>query len=133
MPYQNSWSGFERHYGEIELDGKIYTYVKRKIEDGYLILKCIPNTAKQDIKNANNILFTQNNGLDQEHNGKTNSPVNSVFKSIFSDYDNYFLSYNLKIIIDLRKKSLNTGTSSFSSICLPVSEQPPEVSGSSLG
>jgi hypothetical protein len=133
MPYQNNSSGFERHYGEIELNGKIYTYVERKVEDGYLILKCIPNTAKQDIKDADNILFTQNNGLDQEHNGKSNSPFNNVFKSIFSDYDNYSLSYSFGVLIDLHKKSLETRAPFLNSISLPVSEQPPEALLPSLG
>ena len=127
MPYQNSSSGFERHYGEIELNGKIYAYVKRKVEDGYLVLKCIPNTVKQNIKNADNILFTANNGLDQEHNGKGNSPLNNLFKSIFSDYDDYSTNYTLDNLAHNSQKPLHTGTSSFNSICLPVSEQPPEV------
>ena len=128
MPYQNNWSGFERHYGEIELNGKIYTYVKRKVEDGNLILKCIPNTVKQDIKTANNILFTANNGLDQEHNGKSNSPLNNVVKTFFCDYDDDFLNYNLKDLQDLSKHSLRTGASFFYSISLPVCEQPPDLS-----
>lgn len=127
MPYQNNWSDFQRHYGEIELSGKIYTYVKRKIEDGYLVLKCIPNTAKQSLKNADNILFTVNNGLDQEHNGKNNSPLTTIFKTIFSDYDNCPLSYNLQLLIDLHKKCTQSETSSFTSVSLPVTEQPPEV------
>jgi hypothetical protein len=132
IPYQYSWSNFERHSGEIEINGKIYAYVKRKVEDGWLVLKCIPNKAKEDLKNADNILFTVNNGLDQEHNGKNNSPLNNVIKTLFSDYDNYFLSYNLKTLPDLRKKSCRTGASFFNSICLPVSEQPPENSLSPL-
>jgi len=127
MPYQVSSSAFERHYGEIELNGKIYAYVKRKIENGYLVLKCIPNTVKENIKNADNILFTANNGLDQEHNGKSNSPLSNIFKSIFSDYDDYSQNYNLKNVADNNQKPLHTGISFFNSVCLPVSEQPPEV------
>ncbi len=127
MPYQVSSSEFERHYGEIELNGNIYAYVKRKIENGYLVLKCIPNTVKQDIKNADNILFTANNGLDQEHNGKSSSPLGNIFKSIFSDYDDYSQNYNLKNVEDSNQKPLHTGTSFLNSVCLPVSEQPPEV------
>jgi len=126
MPYQNNWSDFERHYGEIELNGKIYTYVKRKVENGNLILKCIPNKVKQDIKNADNILFTANNGLDQEHNGKTNSPLNNVVKTFFTDYDDDFLNYNLKPLQDVCKNPSHPGASFFNSIPLPVSEQPPE-------
>ena len=127
MPYQSNWSEFERHYGEIEISGKIYTYVKRKIEDGNLILKCIPNTAKQTIKDADNILFTANNGLDQEHNGRNNSPLPTIFKTIFSDFDNCFVNYNFSILENLHKQSLQAGASFFKSISLPVSEQPPDL------
>jgi len=131
IPYQYSWSNFERHSGEIELNGKIYAYVKRKVEDGYLVLKCIPNEVKQNIKNADNILFTLNNGLDQEHNGKTPLPL-KIVKSISGDYDDHSLSYNLKTLVDFNKNSLQTGPSSFNSITLPVAEQPPENFRSSL-
>ncbi len=128
MPYQNDWSGFERHYGEIELNGKIYTYVKRKVEDGYLILKCIPNIAKQNLRNADNILFNINNGLDQEHSGnKSNSPLNSVIKSFLSDYDNFSSDYNLTNFSASQKQYLIYRTSFFNSITLPVAEQPPEA------
>ena len=128
MPYQASQSNYERHYGEMEINGKIYTYVKRKVEEGYLVLKCIPNTAKQDIKNADNVLFTANNGLDQEHNNdKNNSPLNNLFKSIFSDYDDCLQNYNLKILANQDQKPLNTASHFFNSITLPVSEQPPEL------
>ena len=132
IPYQYSWSNFERHSGEIEIGGKIYAYVKRKVEDGYLVLKCIPNEIKEEIKKADNNLFTANNGLDQENNGKNNSPINKVAKTIIGDYDNYFLSYNLKPLPYLNKKSFHTGASFFNSISLPVAEQPPENSLSPL-
>ena len=125
IPYQYSWSNFERHSGEIELDGKVYAYVERKVEDGYLVLKCIPNEAKQEIKQAGNVLFTVNNGLDQEHNGK-DQPASKVLKSFSGDYDNHSLSYNLKDLNDMNKGSLQTHTTFFNSITLPVAEQPPE-------
>ena len=133
MPYQNSWAEFERHYGEIEISGKIYTYVKRKIEDGNLILKCIPNTTKQDLKNADNILFTANNGLDQEqNNNKGNSPLTNIFKTIFNDYDNYSQTYNLKPVADLQSGTWQQEDILFNSAFLPVAEQPPETFFSSL-
>lgn len=126
MPYQTN-SSFERHYGEITLDGKVYTYVKRKVEDGYLVLKCIPNNVKQEIKNVSNVLFTINNGLDQEHNGKNNSPLTNIFKNIAADFDDDFFNCNLNPLPDITGNSLHKGSSFFKSISLPVSEQPPEV------
>jgi len=129
MPYQNDQSNFERHYGEININGKIYTYVKRKVENGYLVLKCISNTAKQDIRTADNILFNANNGLDQEHSGsKNNSPLNSVAKNILSDYDDYSFHINLTSFSLSQKQLQFLGDVSFNSITLPVSEQPPEAS-----
>jgi len=133
MPYQNNQADFERHYGEIEINGKIYTYVKRKIEDGYLVLKCIPNTVKQNIKAADNALFNANNGIDQEHNGsKSNSPVNQVAKNVFSDYDDYSFHINLKAFASFRNEYMLSGAARFNSVSLPVSEQPPESCASNL-
>jgi hypothetical protein len=127
MPYQNNSSEFERHYGEIEINGKIYTYVKRKIEDGTLILKCLPNTEKQNIKTADNILFTANNGLDQEHNGKTNSPLTNIVKTLLGEYDTQQQTYDLRALQNIIKIHSNTEVSFLKTVSLPVAEQPPEI------
>jgi hypothetical protein len=127
MPYQNNSSEFERHYGEIEINGKIYTYVKRKIEEGTLILKCLPNTEKQNIKTADNILFTANNGLDQEHNGKNNSPLSNVFKTLLGEYVNQQQEYDVRGLQHLIENPFNTENSFLTTVSLPVAEQPPEI------
>ena len=63
LPYYNNWSEFERYDGEIQLNGLTYKYVKRKIENGKLVLKCLPNPQQQVIqKNVSNA-FAQVNGL----------------------------------------------------------------------
>ena len=126
MPYQNNSSEFERHYGEIEVNGKIYTYVKRKIEDGVLILKCIPNTQKQDLKNADNILFTANNGLDQEHNGKNNSPLTNIVKTLLGEYDAQEQNYDLNALQNIIRDQSRRAVSFLKTVSLPVAEQPPE-------
>jgi len=128
MPYQNNSSKFERHYGEIEVNGKIYTYVKRKIEDGVLILKCIPNTQKQNLKNADNILFTANNGLDQEHNGKNNSPLTNIVKTLLGEYDAQQQNYDLNALQNIAKDQSHKAVSFLKTVSLPVAEQPPENS-----
>ncbi len=54
MPYQQRFTAFERHYGRISIEGKEYTYVKRKVEGDVLILKCLPDYAStrlQEIRN----------------------------------------------------------------------------------
>ena len=127
MPYQNNSSEFERHYGEIRIDGKYYTYVKRKIEDGILILKCLPNTQKEILKNTDNILFQANNGIDQEQNGKAPvSPFVKVIKCFLSDYDNSFANFNLNNLQQSSIYCLQTKTSFLNSGFVSPSEQPPD-------
>ena len=107
MPYQNTWTEFERHYGQIEIDGKFYNYVKRKIEDGWLILKCLPNEQKQNIKNTGDALFKITNGIDQDQNSKSPSPISRLIKISSSDYENQILSFNY---IAVEKAELNVPT-----------------------
>jgi hypothetical protein len=86
MPYQERYTDFERHYGEINIEGKAYTYVKRKIEGDVLILKCIPNESKQQLKETSNDLTKANTGQDKENN--TGKKTNSLLKVFGGDYDN---------------------------------------------
>ena len=48
--YQNDWSEFKRVNGEISFDGKIYHYVKEKIQFGQLILLCLPDHDKMKLE-----------------------------------------------------------------------------------
>lgn len=78
MPYQYRFTDFERHYGQVTIDGKEYTYVKRKVEGDVLILKCIPNTSKTALKSiAADITKANSNNTPGE------SPVKSPVK-VFS-------------------------------------------------
>ena len=91
MPYQQRYTEFERHYGEIEIDGKAYTYVKRKIEGDVLILKCIANQSKQESKIIKNDLAKANSNADMDHSGK-NSPQKSFAKNSLGEYDDQFIT-----------------------------------------
>ena len=62
LPYYNN-SDFERYNGEIEINGTTYKYVKRKVQDGHLIVKCLPNPQQQAIQKNVSELFSQINGL----------------------------------------------------------------------
>jgi hypothetical protein len=93
MPYQQRFTEFERHYGEITVDGVVYTYVKMKVDDNMLILKCIPDLNRQQIKNSENSLAKANSNQDMENNGKKHNP--SFSKNVISDYDNTNQLYDL--------------------------------------
>jgi hypothetical protein len=86
MPYQTSWADFERYDGAVEVNGIHYKYVKRKIENGQLVLKCIPNEAKQRLQNAGDNFFKLVNDLQQDHSAKKSNST-TIIKSTLSDYD----------------------------------------------
>jgi hypothetical protein len=85
LPYQQRYTEFERTYGEVEIDGKSYTYVKRKVEGDVVIFKCIANQSKQQLKAINNDLTKANSGVDTEHPGKQHQQ-SSFAKNFWSEY-----------------------------------------------
>lgn len=88
LPYVNDWSDFQRANGEIEIEGRVYKFVKRKICQGQLILLCLPDDRKTHLKTAKEDFFKLANDLSaipsakKPHNGNTAS-----FKYIQGDYD----------------------------------------------
>lgn len=131
VPYQNDQAEFERHYGEMEVDGKYYTYVKRKIEDGFLVLKCIPNTFKEKITAAGNDFFKMANGLDDNQPDKKQSNSNFA-KNFWSEYDDREMDYTIDIFSTVLNKNFLNNTVSLSDIYRPAPAQPPENIASSI-
>jgi len=88
MPYMTSQSGFERCDGQVEVNGRHYNYVKRKIENGQLVLKCIPNDTRQRLQSARDDFFKLVNDLQQDHpTKKTNDANTGISKIMTADYD----------------------------------------------
>jgi hypothetical protein len=124
MPYQERYTDFERHYGEINIEGKAYTYVKRKIEGDVLILKCISNEAKQQLKETSNNLAKANTGQDKENN--TGKKANTLLKVFSGDYD----SNNQFAQSGLLNSSTNTEFTSYAATLqtaiIQTPDQPPK-------
>jgi hypothetical protein len=87
VPYQNSRPDFERCYGEIEISGKHYTYVKRRFINDSLILLCLPNTEKNNIVKAKNSFYKLVNGLHSASSEKSTGKTGLAFyKSILAEF-----------------------------------------------
>ena len=87
LPYQTNWKEFERVNGEIKLEGKIYKYVKRKVQNGELILLCIPDHNKMQLETAKADFFKYSNDLIQNNSSKKSGNSQSIlFKNIGSEY-----------------------------------------------
>ncbi|MEO6637366.1 MAG: hypothetical protein ABIN25_03750 [Ginsengibacter sp.] len=95
LPYQTSWASYERYDGEIEISGKLYKYVERKLSNDTLYLKCLPNTQKTNLETARNDFFKNTNDLSQNNSKKSGNSKTVVSKNIASDYDDYNNGYQL--------------------------------------
>jgi hypothetical protein len=110
LPYQQRFTEYERHYGQIEIDGKSYTYVKSKIEGDVAIFKCIPNESRQQLNSIENNITKANSAANMDHSGQSKKAPASFAKNVLSDYDDRnqfttltaFISLNGAINTDYR-------------------------------
>jgi hypothetical protein len=126
MPYQQRYTEFERHYGEIEIDGKSYTYVKRKIEGDVLILKCIPNQSKEESKTIKNDLAKANSNADIDHSGK-NTQQKSFTKNSLGEYDDQFIMHQPASVNNLTTPPFSDFKSAMPEGVANILHQPPKA------
>jgi len=65
IPYYTDWSDFESYEGETTINGEHYRYVKRKLVNNELILLCVPNKTKTQLKKAGEEFFKHNADVQQ--------------------------------------------------------------------
>ena len=94
LPYETNWSAYQRYNGEIEVNGVMYKYVKRKVADDTLYVMCIPNMKKMHLETAKNDFFKITNDLSQNNKSKKSDNSKSSFKSVQSEYDEYSFALN---------------------------------------
>jgi len=128
MPYQTVQSGFERVDGEISIKGKIYKYVKRRIDNGVLVLMCLPDQNKMRLQSAKNDYFkttsdiSQNDSSKKGDNAKTN-----VFKNLVSDFDQQIDNYSTLIPAIIKAGYCSAITDQLSSTPHTPPGQPPDA------
>jgi len=125
LPYQQRFTDFERAYGEVEIDGKSYTYVKRKVDGDVVILKCIANKSKQQLRKIDNELTKANNGINTDHPGKQEQQ-SSFAKNFWSEYDGENSITSINQFISLNKHGLNAYLFYIPEVSINTPHQPPE-------
>ena len=92
LPYQTG-SSYQRYNGEIEINGILYKYVKRKVANDTLFLMCIANTKKMHLETAKDDFFKISNDL-MQNNSKKSDHSKSAFKNLQGEYDRYSFVLN---------------------------------------
>ena len=126
MPYQTTWADFERYDGEVEKDGKIYKYVKRKVQNDSLILLCIPHESKMNLQAAKENFYKLVNDLQQNNSSKNGSDKKATFKNLLSEYVQEIKDCNFAINSNSVQKYFTENISSNSPVFYLLPGQPPD-------
>ncbi|MES1214652.1 MAG: hypothetical protein ABUT20_03965 [Bacteroidota bacterium] len=125
LPYYNDQSKYETFYGEAELNGQTYQYVKRKITSDTLYLLCIAHTEKNNIQTAKSDFFKSVNNLQHDGQQKGNQP--SSIKLMLSEFLPTENNQANSSVHDALKSSLIAFNISYTSQNDPLTPaQPPE-------
>jgi hypothetical protein len=128
LPYYNNTKDFTRTYGEVEMNGVLYQYVKSRIYNDSLEMLCIPNTAKQQLLNAKDNFAQATFDLQKDANKKAaGSGKMASFIKLFSEYEkqnscDLTTSYTYTALQNTSYYNANSGSLHKATI-----EQPPDT------
>ena len=94
MPYETTWSSYQRYNGEIEVKGTLYKYVKRKVCNDTLYVMCIANTKKMHLENAKDNFFKITNDLQNSNSKKSDNSKGGSIKNQQNEYDQLSFAIN---------------------------------------
>lgn len=119
---------FERWSGEVEINGVMFKYVKRRFFSDSVELLCIPNTGAELLKEARHDYFRIANDIVPAESGKNADNKAPVFKNHLSEFCEEIPEYDFT----LTNKQKHTGM--FRSSYLPLTPMdvispPPENIG----
>lgn len=85
IQYYNDWRDYERVDGEIEIEGKHYRYVERKLSKDTIYLACLPDESKTNLSKAENEYAKKVNAIPAEKNGDNKSIKKSTPSTEYHD------------------------------------------------
>jgi len=128
LPYISNYQNYEKMEGNIQVNGVSYQYVKRRVFNDTLELKCIPNTAKTIIRNARDEFSKlANDFVNLSASKKTSNSHNHNFKFAiqdFTDEHSFDMHHTVRIPDGIAYHSASHATSSMH---IQIIEQPPEA------
>jgi len=124
LPYVTDWSGYERYDGEMELDGKHYNYVKRKVSQDTLYLLCLPNETKTKLSIEKNDYAAKVNDMPAGKDNTNSSVKKNILLNEFSQQLIYFDFSVANSITPAEKFYIHTNLQDTYIDCIG---QPPEI------
>ena len=107
LPYYNNTKDFTRAYGEVELNGIPYKYVKSRIYNDSLEMLCIPNTGKQQLMKSKDDFTQAVFDLQKDANKKSNGSGKTIsFVKMISEFETN-TGWNFSISATITSLTLN--------------------------
>ena len=117
LPYQTNRPVYERVDGEIEFDGILYKYVKRKVANDTLYVMCLPNIQKMHLEKSKIDFFKMANDLQKDNLPSKHDNGWSLFQNLKNISDkSYFVVHILSPVTnndrywDIRDSGKLTGS-----------------------
>ena len=113
LPYTTNWADWESVEGQIVINGFHYNYVERKLQDGVMTYRCLPNHDKQNLLTGRDAFFKlasdfENSSAQSGKKSGTSIAVNNYI----GDYDDASSAY----VIAPFKSSKQITFSNFASV-----------------
>ncbi len=126
LPYQSDSKDFERITGEVNFSGKIYKYVKRKIENGEFVLLCLPDKNKMQIEKQQDDFFKNTNDIAQNSKRSDNSK-SIALKKVSSEYYQQLFAFKINSATKVLKNFSLYEVGNLNSSPHTSPEQPPDI------
>jgi hypothetical protein len=127
LPYCSSSRSFERVNGEIEMNGKLYKFVQRRIFNDSLEFLCIPDPNSMQLRMAKNEFFKLVNDLQTSTQGKKSNNGSHIYKILSSDYCSVSNDLSLQVSLNLSSYGDTYSSGKIDPIYLSPAGQPPDA------
>ncbi|MBS1935059.1 MAG: hypothetical protein JST96_13740 [Bacteroidetes bacterium] len=117
---------FERVDGQVEVNGVLYKYVKRRVFNDTIEMLCIPNHQAMKVQTAKENFFKLVNDLQHDGQSKKGDSHSNSSKSFSPDYNVNEYSFALHTVVQNISKGYHSFTENLSSVYSLTAEQPPE-------
>ena len=127
LPYSSFSRQFERVNGEIEMNGKLYKFVKRRIFNDSLEFLCIPDVNGMQLRTARNDFFKLVNDLQSSSQGKKSDNASHIYKIFAPDYCSLSDAFSLQGPLALSSQQVAHYTGKINPVYLSPAGQPPDA------
>ena len=91
LPYITDTRAFQRTDGQVTVNGKVYRYVKSKVENGEYVLLCLPDHYQQHLEKGKQDFFNYSNDITSNNAAKKTPENKPPFLKLVTESDqNYF-------------------------------------------